>query len=422
MKYTKVKLTNGSTLGLINLPGVYTATISAFLKAGFKYDASNKPGLAHFTEHMLFDGTKDYPTPMQLAWAVEKFGGWQYAYTWIEHQQHTIHLPKDNFEAGISILMDKLINPLLNNKEFEREKGMVKEEILRNRSDHEKAILDYAWQPLFFQGTNIARPYSGVEKDIESLSIKDIKGFIDHTFLPDSTVFLVASGIDSNSIVETFERYTKGYNKKGILLDDINLVSNGLDRVMVYPCETEQVSIAFGVRAVGFNDNKKFKLDLIKDILGGFYGARLPQKLRDGGGLIYNWNIWQDNFSDTGYLLFKSSTAIKNINKMIKIVLAEFDRLTKQLISKEELEVAKGHIIGSLFCNTQTGFDYVNWYGMQELLSQKSISLAEQAKIYAGITAEEILDIAKMYFCRENIYLAVAGNVDTEELNNLLIE
>lgn len=193
MNFTKVKLGNGSPLILINLPGVKAVTISAFIKAGFKYDPKDKPGLAHFTEHMLFDGTKNYPSTKELSWAIEKYGGWHYAFTWIEHQAHAIHLPKDRIEKGIVVLTDMLISPLLEEKEIVREKGMIKEEILRNKSDPEKAVLDYAWQPLFFEGTSIARPYSGVEQDIDKFTKDDINKFLENNFLADSTAISAAT-------------------------------------------------------------------------------------------------------------------------------------------------------------------------------------------------------------------------------------
>lgn len=414
MSYSKSRLRNGSSLLQINLPGAKAVTISAFMKAGFKYDPPDKPGLAHFTEHMLFDGTKKYPSTKELSWAIEKYGGWHYAFTWVEHQVHTIHLPKDCVEVGIAVLTDMLVNPLLEEKEITREKGMVKEEILRNRSNPEKAVLDYAWQPLFFEGTSIARPYSGVEQDIDKFTKDDINKFLENNFLADSTVFIIAGDFDSKEVLSLFNRYVKDYSRKK-RKQRVKLILNSKERVKVYPYNTEQTSIVIGIKGVQFENKDRYKLELIKDIMAGYYGARLPQRLREGGGLIYNWNTWQDNFSDTGYLVFRSSTAVRNVAQFVRIVIEEFKKLTMHLISEEELAISKGHIVGELFCNIQTGLDFTNWYGIQELMTDKSLSLEQQAEIYKNISNKDLMDTAKKYFNKENIYVAIAGDANTKK-------
>lgn len=415
MNFIKVKLDNGSPLVLINLPGMKAATISAFIKAGFKYDPEDKPGLAHFTEHMLFDGTKKYPSNKDLSWAIERYGGWHYAFTWVEYQVHTIHLPKDQINLGINVLMDMLINPLIDEKEIEREKNMVKEEILRNRSSPEKAVLDYAWQPLFFEGTTLAHPYSGIEQDIDKLTKDDVNKFLENNFLADFTIFVVAGDFDHKMVIDLFESHAKNYSRKGEK-QKAELISNSKERVRIYQYDGEQASIVIGIRGVPFENKDRYKLELIKDILAGYYGAKLPQRLREGG-LIYNWNTWQDNFSDTGYLIFRSSTAVKNVSQFVKIVLEEFKKLTMNFLSEEELVISKGHIAGELFCNIQTGLDFSNWYGIQELMTDKSLSLEQQAEIYKNISRQEIFETAKKYFSKENIYIAVAGDIKTEDIN-----
>lgn len=63
-------------------------------------------------------------------------------------------------------------------------------------------------------------------------------------------------------------------------------------------------------------------------------------------------------------------------------MIEEFKKLTMNFISEEELVISKGHIVGELFCNIQTGLDFTNWYGIQELMVDKSLSLEQQAEIY----------------------------------------
>ena len=134
MNYQKAKLINGSSLVVIQMPS-YAVTISAYIKAGFRYDPEKCPGLSHFVEHMLFSGTKKFPTHHDLSFAVERYGGWHYAYTWVDYQSHFVHMPHKYFREGVEVLLETLYQSLLLREEVEREKGRVKEEIYRNMSD-----------------------------------------------------------------------------------------------------------------------------------------------------------------------------------------------------------------------------------------------------------------------------------------------
>ena len=100
MNYRKIQLANGSPLVLLQIPSSSSVTISAYIKAGYRYDPIRKPGLAHFVEHMLFTGTKKYPSHHDLASVIEKYGGYHMAFTWIDYQNHYIRFPHEQFHLG----------------------------------------------------------------------------------------------------------------------------------------------------------------------------------------------------------------------------------------------------------------------------------------------------------------------------------
>src|SRR3989344_2849808 len=220
MKYTKKVFKNG--LSLVTITGLPTSavTITAYIKGGFRFDPQNRPGLSHFTEHIIFNATKSFPKFSSLAQAVERCGGWRSAFTWIEYQEHMVHLPKDHFEDGVKLILGPIFEPLITSSEIKKEIGVVKEEILRNKSDPSKAIWDYAWLPLFFQGTRLARPYSGTAEDISMISEPDIKSFISNYFKIKNTVLFVAGNFEQTYIQEVVNKYSKKY-KRNYKTEDI---------------------------------------------------------------------------------------------------------------------------------------------------------------------------------------------------------
>lgn len=409
MKYRRIELRNGVGLVMITDIPTNAVTISTFLRAGFRFDPPKKPGLAHFAEHMVFNGTKSFPTSRSVARAVEKYGGWHTAFTWVEHQEHTVHLPRDYFKDGVKLLLETILNSRIDESEIEKERGVISEEILRNKSDPSRAIWDYVWFPLFFQGTNLARPYSGAAKDIPTITDFDVKSFINKFFKSMDTIIFVAGDLQENHIQETVLKYSQGFgNTKK---EEIQIVPKIQKQILVYKDDSYyQSSLVVGIKTVPFNSDLKYIFDILGEMLGGYFGASLIQKLRDEGGLIYTWSIFQDNLSDTGYLVLNFSVAYQNVSRVVSIILQEFKKFSSGKFTKEEVEMAKNHLIGSIFSNVERGRDYIEWFGMQELLNPKRVlNIEDKINLYKNITSEEIKEIATKYFTNSNIFIGVIG-------------
>ena len=421
MKYTRKVLTNGIRLVTITELPTAAATITAYIKSGFRYDPIERPGLSHFAEHVVFNHAKSSPNSV-LSQAVDRHGGWRSAFTWIEHQKHMVHLPKDNFEDGIRLILKTIFEPFVKKSEIEKEKGVVKEEILTNRADPSKGIWDYAWFPLFFQGSHLARPYSGTIDDILAISKSDVESFIFDYFQTKNTVILVAGDLEPTYIQSVIEKHSKKKEKRHKEKSIAALNPKNERNILVHQDNSYyQTSLVIGIKTVPFSSPLKYVFDILQEMLSGYFGAPLIQRLRDKGGLIYAWNAFQDNISDTGYLMLNVSTAHENVYKVISIILDEFTRLASGSFLKEEVEIAKGHLIGSIVANIERGQDYIDWYGMQELLDVDNVlSIQQQIAIYKKISDQEIKRVASYYLARKNILIGVLGRAKEEELERLI--
>lgn len=421
MKYFRTKLSNGSSLVLLQIPYSASVTIAAYIKAGFRLDPPAKPGLAHFVEHMLFAGTKKYPSHHDLAYAIERLGGWHNAFTWIDYQYHEVCVPRGKFKQGIDILLETLFSSLFQKGEVEKEKGLIKEEILRNKSNLEKAIWDYAWLPLFFQSTKLARPYSGTESDVENINRIDIVDFLKTNFLPENIVFLIGGNITLSEARDVLESYLKNPQVLRKITYDTNLTAQTDSHIYILRRDVDQTALAVGVKTVNRNHPDRHALAIIRNMLFRDFGASLPERLRNEGGLIYTWSSYQESFLETGYLLFKTLTNNKNVLRVMETILEEFARIASGKITNEEIEVAKSHSIGSLQVYVETGFDYVHWYGLQELLTPKTVlHLQDQVKIYQKVTKEDVINGTRKYFSRDNIYIAAIGKLKKRDVEKLL--
>lgn len=421
MKYQKILLANGSTLVLLQMPSSSGVTISAYIKAGYRFDPRGKPGLAHFVEHMLFTGTKKYPSHRDLALAIEKYGGFHMAFTWIDYQNHYIRLPREQFHFGAEILLDTLFQSLIQRDEVEKEKEIVKKEILRNLSDSEKAVWNYVWLPQFFQGTVLSRPYSGTQKDVEKFTRNDVIDYIHSHFQPKSIIYFIAGDIEMKKVEgkmnTQIEKYLSG--SKNVPLPIVKRKTIKRVSVRMYP--SDYVSLIVAIPTVSIYSSDRHVLEILRNILSRDFGASLPEKLRSHGGLVYTCSSYNDNLFDTGYFLFQTATWKKNVIKVLKIILEEFQRIAQGKIDEKEINTAKSNLIGRLLSNMETGSDYIEWYALQELYGLNPVlHIQDQINIYRDISKKDILAGARKYFLNDKIYIAAYGNIHQQEIEKLL--
>src|SRR3989344_6502119 len=139
-RHSLIRLDNGLTLFLQRDPRVRSACISISVRAGSCYETKETSGLAHFLEHMLFEGTKQYPTAKKLAEQIERVGGYSGAYTNREHVIYSVKVFEKHLEIAFKYLSQIIFNSILESNSIEKEKGIVLEEIKRASDNSEQLI------------------------------------------------------------------------------------------------------------------------------------------------------------------------------------------------------------------------------------------------------------------------------------------
>ncbi|EQD50199.1 peptidase M16 domain-containing protein, partial [mine drainage metagenome] len=108
--------------------------------------------------------------------------------------------------------------------------------------------------------------------------------------------------------------------------------------------DTEQAHLVVGVRGPERRSPDRFALSLLNHSLGGGISSRLFQKIREERGLAYSVVSDRVAYADTGALAVSVGTAPERIKEVLRLVLDEIEDLAAKGVTKEELELAKGHL------------------------------------------------------------------------------
>lgn len=129
MKYKKTVLKNGLRIVTVPMKDNPTATVLVLAGAGSKYEDKKVNGISHFLEHLFFKGTQKRSTSSIISQEIEGLGAQFNAFTGHEKTGYYVKAQAKYLPKLLDIISDVYINPLFPEKEMEKEKGVIIDEM-----------------------------------------------------------------------------------------------------------------------------------------------------------------------------------------------------------------------------------------------------------------------------------------------------
>lgn len=127
---SELTLPNGIRAMVISLPGAKQPNLSVSIGVGSSHDPVTLPGLAHFVEHMLFLGTKEYPNSLETSQLIEANDGYKNAYTARLHTNYQLTTNTTTFPEAIKRYSRFFVSPLFTASLVEKEKNAIQNEYI----------------------------------------------------------------------------------------------------------------------------------------------------------------------------------------------------------------------------------------------------------------------------------------------------
>lgn len=408
MKFNKTILKNGLRVITVPMKDNPTVTVLMMVEAGSKYETKEINGLSHFLEHMCFKGTTKRPKAIDISQELDTVGAQYNAFT---SQEYTGYYAKADFkhlDLLLDVVSDMYLNPIFEDKEIEKEKGVIIEEInmyedLPHRKVQEIFMkLLYGDQPA---GWDIA----GTKDNIKNIKRSDFLDYRRKHYVPSATTLVVAGRFDEKkslaNIQKIWNKITAG-KKKGKVK---TVESQEKPEILLQHKDTDQTHIVLGVRSFDTYNKNNPALKVLATILSGGMSSRLFQKLRDEMGVCYYVRAENDAYTDHGVLQVSAGLDNKRVKEGVTAIIEEFKRLKTENISDIELNKVKQQLQGNLYLGLETSDSFAEYCSYQEVLN-KPIKTPEQviAEIQA-VTLEDVKKIANKIFQDKNLNLAMVG-------------
>jgi zinc protease len=213
------QLNNGMRVLLIENPALPAVGVNVVVKIGSAYETFSTSGMSHMLEHLLFNGTTTR-TQKQLYDDVDRIGGYNNATTAEFYTNFMMVMPTENLKKGMEIQSDMLFASTLPMEKFEKEKGIVLEEISKSIASPQEQ-LERNTLSILYQSHALSLPTLGTYSTIQSMSRDKVNSFYKNNYVPNNMILTAIGNFRTNEMLSLIKE-TYGKANPGQVIRESN--------------------------------------------------------------------------------------------------------------------------------------------------------------------------------------------------------
>ncbi len=404
MNYNTHTLANG--LRIIHLPSAQPVVYCGYaVGAGTRdEELGREEGMAHFCEHITFKGT-ERRSSMKILGHLESVGGDLNAFTNKEETVYHAAVLKDNIGRAVDLLTDIVFHSTYPQAEIDKEVEVIVDEIESYNDSPAELVYDL-FENAVFSGHPLGHNILGTAEKLRRYTTADALRFTRRYYRPDNSVFFAYGDVDFARLVRLLERANT------VAADEVccdckqsaatlpPYVAQHIEHHM----DTHLAHVMVGTRAYDVHDERRIALYLLNNILGGpGMTARLNVSLRERNALVYTVESMAQSYSDTGLWAVYFGCDPKNVNRCLRLIRRELDKVMQRPLSDAQLRAAKRQIRGQIgiACDSRESFalDFAKSY-LHYGWKKDVTTLCERID---ALTAADLQRVAQDLFAEERL-------------------
>jgi len=363
------------------------------INAGSRDEEAGQEGLAHYIEHCIFKGTKKRKTYHILS-RLDNVGGEINAYTGKEDTWIYGSFLNEYLDRSLELISDIVLNSTFPQKEIEKEKDVIIDEISSYKDSPGEQIFD-DFEELIFGSHPLGNPVLGSEESVAKLSRDHILDFIEKNYSSETMVLSVLGDYTLAKVKKLAEKYfesVKRSNTKKEKREEFKIYKPSDIEIEM---DTHQVHYIAGGIGYSSADERRTPLHLMNNYLGGpAMNSLLNLEVREKHGIAYNIESSYQPYSDTGVFEIYLGTDKKMFEKSKKLVDKQLKKLRENKLGVNQLQTAKNQVLGQIALAQESGVGTMMGLGTSYLFYDRVDTLAEVFARINKVTAEEILAVA----------------------------
>jgi len=385
-------LNNGLRVLCEQLPHLRSVSMGVWVKAGSILESPDENGLSHFIEHMAFKGTEKR-SAKQIAQEMDAVGGYLNAATSKLFTYYYAKVIDEDIELACDILSDIVISPSIDQKEVDKERNVVLEEIAMTDDSPEDVAYDLISGAVF--GTqSLGQTILGPREGIKRYSREDLLAFRKKHYSPMNACVAIAGNFDFDRIRDLMEKYFGAWQGDAGDIFPVN-VANMNPCTLTADKDTEQVHICLGYTGKPTGHQDIYPIAVFNSVLGGGMSSRLFQRIREESGMAYSVYSTPSYYPHCGEFCIYAATSPKNIQAVLDQLQEETLLMIEKGMTEEEFRMAKAQLKGSFILGQESAYNRMNSMGSAMILQNRLIPTDETIAKIDAVTQEDAQRVAR---------------------------
>lgn len=363
-------------------------------------------GLSHYVEHMIFKGTPTRTTG-DITRELDSAGGRVNAYTTFDRTVFHVIMPSANWEVGLDVLSDAVMNAAFPEDEWESEQLVIIQEMKMNRDDPRRELSRLLWSTAYRVHPH-RHPVIGYEEVFLQTDRDDLMRFFHRHYRPDNMIFAVAGDVDPLEIEARAREAFAGFQRR-------------MSEPVFIPSEPPQLSprkarqtgdfeisrAAWGWHTVPFHHPDAPALDVLASVIGGGDSARLTLALRDELQLVHSISAWSYTPAEPGLFGLSATFDLEKEAEVIDAVNAEMARWHEAPFTQEEIDRARRRVLVSTLTELKTMRGQVHSIASGEFYAGNPRFTEMYLERLDAVTPASLQDVFERYLRPQQMTLAL---------------
>ena len=373
------------------------------IKCGTRDEEGFQSGTAHFAEHTIFKGTHKKSASVINSY-LDRLGGELNAFTTKEEIVFHATVLKEDLNKAASLLLELATSASFPEKEIEKEKSVVIDEINSYKDSPSEDIYD-RFEEILFKGHPLSSPILGTASSVRKISREDLMRFVKEKFKPGRMAFSIVADYDESYMEKAVRKLALDYfpaqapdNHEGGR-QQIEIFAGNEPFFKKIHKRNHQANCIIGAPAPSLFEEDRIATVLLCNILGGpASNSILNSVLREKYGWVYGVECSYTQYQDTGIAAISIGCDKDNLDRCIREVEKQLHKLRTVPLSDKKLKSAKKQLLGQIAISSDNGETQCLSMGKGLMDYGKVMDDATTQKLVEQIKAEDIRRIACSVF------------------------
>lgn len=403
-KPRKTVLENGIPLFLFDNPNLDLIYILVQVRTGTLYQQQK-----HVCQYacMLLRESSRRLLPYEMEEKLDYFGTNMTTNVNNDRVQIMISVPKRNITEILPLITDFFADPFYRDESLQ----IYKEKEIKNLALNEQRTDYLAWRFMWREMLGGCYPKIfdfATQDSINAVTVDQLSDFQSRSFVAENMELFITGNLDSpteHAVTSCFSMLGNGN-----AAPKLPLAAAAAPSTIYHPFKNcLQSSVVLSFLSMGYNNELRPAFSVLNTVVGGYFGSRLMQCLREKHGYTYGVSSSSAFFADQSVFAINTDVNAESTNAAIDACFMELRRLQRELIENEELDTVKDYMSGVLLrsidnsVNAMQKFAYYRHFGLDDTELYGYMSKIKE------VTSDDLIFLAKNYLGENNFTKIIVG-------------